>query len=160
MRIGVDIGGVLIGKGPGNHQLFEVEDSFGSLETLSKKHSLYIISYCGQKRAELSYRLLEGICLVKSQYYVSKKEFKSSIINYLGCDIMIDDRENILDHIKSENPGVVTILFQAYNKQKKTNHRWHKVADNWAKVLEIIDGLEWTKTKTIERPQGNYFITS
>ena len=34
-----------------------------------------------------------------------------NICDYLGCNVMIDDRIDILDDIKQNNPNITTILF-------------------------------------------------
>lgn len=140
-NIGIDIGGVLVGKGNTIHEMFEVPDSLTSLEYLSKNNNLYIISYCGERRAQENYNNLYGIDLFTAQYYVSKKIYKSSIIDYLDCDVMIDDNENILNDIKKNHPNVATILFQTYNKQKKRKHKHHYLVDSWTQVVEIINNI-------------------
>ena len=162
MKIGVDIGGVLVGKGESSNHLFDVPNSLDALKYLSSNNYLYIISYCKERRAQISYDQLVDLGLFWSQYYVSEKSFKSSIISYLDCDVMIDDRENILDDIKTHNPTVVTILFQRYNKQKKTRHKLHYLAEDWDKVVEIIESIKPSHKSDGEQkdPKGSgYFIS-
>ena len=142
MKIGVDIRGVLIGKKGIDGDLFSVPNSLYSLQLLSKKNSLYIISYSKENMAQYNYTRLVDYDLFWAQYYVSDKSYKSSIVNYLNCDVMIDDNENILNQIKTENPEVITILFQRYNKQKKRSHRKHYLVEDWQEVMNIVERLE------------------
>ena len=55
MRIGIDIGGVLIGKREENNALFDVPDSLSSLRHLSSTNNLYIISYSKKRMAQANY---------------------------------------------------------------------------------------------------------
>ena len=165
MNIGVDIGGVLIGKRPGKtpNQLFDVPNSYSQLESLSQNNTLYIISYCGEKTAQRSYEALDPHNLFWSQYYVGHKSLKSSVVKYLDCDVMIDDNEHILNNIKNDNPTVTTILFQRYNKQKKRNHRLHHLVEDWDQVVEILVKVKVKRDTQQERkdPEGTaYFISS
>ena len=75
--------------------------------------------------ARYNYTAISPYNLFWAQYYVEKKIFKSSVVKYLNCNVMIDDNENILNIVKQNKPGVITILFQRYNKQKKQSHRHH-----------------------------------
>ena len=142
MKIGVDIGGVLIGKRRENNSLFDVPNSLSSLETLVENNQLYIISYSKERMARYNYTTISPYNLFWAQYYVEKKIFKSSVVKYLNCNVMIDDNENILNQIKNENPEVITILFQRYNKQKKRSHRKHYLVEDWQEVMNIVEILE------------------
>lgn len=142
MKIGIDIGGVLIGKRRENNCLFDVPNSLLSLETLVKNNQLYIISYSKERMARYNYTAISPYNLFWGQYYVEKKIFKSSVVKYLNCNVMIDDNENILNQIKEENPEVITILFQRYNKQKKRSHRKHYLVVDWQEVMNIVERLE------------------
>ena len=159
MKIGVDIRGVLIGKGK-DIDLFSVPNSLQSLQLLSKKNLLYIISYSKENMAQYNYTRLADYDLFWTQYYVSDKSYKSSVVNYLGCDVMIDDNENILNIVKQNKPGVITILFQRYNKQKKQSHRHHYIAEDWLEVMNIIDRLEIDNYSTdLENKGLAYYIS-
>ena len=159
MKIGVDIRGVLIGKGK-DIDLFSVPNSLQSLQLLSKKNLLYIISYSKENMAQYNYTRLADYDLFWTQYYVSDKSYKSSVVNYLGCDVMIDDNENILNIVKQNKPGVITILFQRYNKQKKQSHRHHYIAEDWLEIVEILDRLEIDNCSTdLENKGLAYYIS-
>ena len=159
MKIGVDIRGVLIGKGK-DIDLFSVPNSLQSLQLLSKKNLLYIISYSKENMAQYNYTRLADYDLFWAQYYVSDKSYKSSVVNYLGCDVMIDDNENILNIVKQNKPGVITILFQRYNKQKKLSHRHHYIAEDWLEVMNIVESLEIDNCSTdLENKGLAYYIS-
>ena len=162
MKIGIDIGGVLVGKRQASNQLFDVPDSYQALQYLAKHNYLYIISYSKEPMAQANYDSLDDLNLFWAQYYVSDKSFKSSIISYLKCNVMIDDNENILNQIKTHNPNVTTILFQRYNKQKKRTHRKHHLVNDWSEIIEILENLKITNDQPDYQPdpQGTaYFIS-
>lgn len=161
MKIGIDIGGVLVGKRGESHHLFDVPYSYEAIEYLATNNYLYVISYCKEKMAQKNYENFQdlGIDYFWSQYYVSKKIYKSSIVKYLGCDVMIDDNESILNDIKKHNPNVTTILFQRYNKQKKRSHRIHFLTSDWKEIIEFIDNLKKSNNDEQKDPEGTaYFI--
>ena len=74
-----------------------------------------------------------------NQYYVTKKEYKRDICDYLGCHFMIDDRQEILDHIKRTNKKIITILFGEC-KQRKSMHQY---ASDWNDVISIIENTPY-----------------
>ena len=55
---------------------------------------------------------------------------------------MIDDKENILNEVKFNNPDVLTILFQRYNKQKKRRHRKHELVESWSEVIDLLNHFQ------------------
>ena len=142
MKIGIDIGGVLIGKRQDNNALFDVPDSLSSLRHLSSENSLYIISYSKKIMAQANYYSLVESGLFDAQYYVDTMSYKSLVVKHLECNVMIDDKENILNEVKFNNPDVLTILFQRYNKQKKRSHRKHYLVEDWQEVMNIVERLE------------------
>lgn len=161
IRIGIDIGGVLIGKGRENNSLFDVPNSLETLQTLSEKYRLYIISYSKEGMAQSNYNNLINYNLFWSQYYVDNKSYKASIVKHLSCNVMIDDNENILNQVKNENPEVTTILFQRYNKQKKKSHRKHILVDNWVDIITVLERLDTNNNIAEKDEQGvGYFIYS
>ena len=161
IRIGIDIGGVLIGIGRENNSLFDVPNSLETLKTLSEKYRLYIISYSKERMAQSNYNNLINYNLFWSQYYVNNKSYKASIVKHLSCNVMIDDNENILNQVKNENPEVTTILFQRYNKQKKKSHRKHILVDNWVDIITVLERLD-PNNNVIEKDElgVGYFIYS
>ena len=160
MRIAIDIGGVLIGKCRENNNLFDVPDSLSVLKHLLNNHRLYIISYSKERMARYNYTAISPYNLFWGQYYVEKKSYKSYVIRHLNCNVMIDDNENILNQIKEENPEVITILFQRYNKQKKRNHKKHYLVENWREIITLIEGFETiTIGNEIDNKGSGYYIS-
>lgn len=116
-----------------------------SLQLLhAEGHSLHIISFCGKKRAhESSQSLTDNNIshLFKSQNYVKHKQYKAHLCDYIGCNVMIDDRRDILDNIKTCLPHIHTIWLNTGNI---TIHNIHHVATNWHDVLRILHILSPT----------------
>ncbi len=123
-----------------------------SVEQLKKMgHKLYIISFCGRSRAIQTKNGLDFAGLsdfFNDQFYVKNREDKKYVCKYLGCDIMIDDREGILNDIMQANPKITTILFGS-----KPSNKSHKFAQNWHEVLNIIN--YHSRTEVIKDPTIN-----
>lgn len=110
MRIGVDIGNVIIGGGGDDTQFFgddylntpEVEGAWESLTALSSNHELHIVSKCGLavEKKSLEWLDLEGFryCFPDHRvYFVRKRHLKAPMAQALELDIFIDDRKDIID---------------------------------------------------------------
>jgi hypothetical protein len=164
IKIGLDIGGVLSDEGDKAPILIDVPNALESLHRLynyhtaendgenkKRKFKLYIISYSSEKRSTTRYNKIvsnELAHLFVEQYFVSDRNYKKYVLQYLGCHIMIDDKESILDDIQKFDSSIVTILFQQYNKQKKTAHRRHLIADSWSDVMNHVEPIVLpTRTK-------------
>jgi hypothetical protein len=128
VRIGIDIGGVIIGGGGEDTSFFsdnylktpEIEDAFKSiLQLRDLGHDLHIISKCGPVVEEKSldwlntYMYLE---LVKERniHFVRKRHLKAPMAQALELDVFIDDRQDIIDSMH----GIVKhpILFESWKK--------------------------------------------
>jgi len=154
--IGIDFGGVLSEHdgGDAEHRT-TVINMDGAIEAVTKlkneiKHALAIISFCGFSRARDTKKSMDESGLSKlfdAQFYVKKREDKKYICNYLGCDFMIDDREFILDDVKTLNPGAVTILFGGDKGPNQKHHLW---APNWEEVLRLVS--EHSGPKVVANP--------
>lgn len=128
MRIGIDIGNVIIGGEGADTQFFtddylstpEVEWAWEVIRTLKLKgHELHIISKCGHTTEEKSMKwlYLKGfIELVPTHriHFVRKRELKAPMAQALELDIFIDDREDIIEsmHGVVEHP----ILFRSWEQ--------------------------------------------
>jgi hypothetical protein len=140
-RIGIDFGGVLsIHDGAAAEHcntLINMPEAVANVEKLmALGHQLYIISFCGSKRARETKMSVDSTQLkFINQYYVKNKDYKREVCDYLGCHFMIDDRQEILDHIKQHNKQIITIQFGECKQQ----HPRHKYASNWDEVFNIID---------------------
>jgi hypothetical protein len=151
LKIGIDIGGVLSADDK-NPKLINVSNAFNSLIKFKELgHQLYIISYSKGRRSMLRYEKLveNGHCeLFAETYFVSERCYKRDVLNHIGCNIMIDDKESILDEVKLSNPNIITILYQEFNDQKKNKHKRHLIANNWDELVAKIDGIQVQTYKT------------
>ena len=87
MRIGIDIGGVLIGKyQDNNNALFDVPDSLSSLRQLSSENSLILFHIQRREWRKLTIILLVESGLFDAQYYVDTMSYKSSVVKHLECN--------------------------------------------------------------------------
>lgn len=163
LKIGVDIGKVLSAS-DSNPQLINVNNALESLEELQKTCKLYIISYSKGKRSANRYNKLVSnghLNLFEDTYFVSEREYKKDVTNFLECNVMIDDKESILDDIKRSNPNIVTILYQEFNTQIKTNHKHHICVSSWKELMEKIASIQ-VQTYHIENKEpleSKYEIT-
>jgi hypothetical protein len=128
LRIGIDFGGVLSKHDTGIVDT-HVEDTSSSGQHVSTAinmdggidsllalkdagHELYIISFCGAKRAaETRSALLAvsaglGRTLFDGIYFTKKKDFKVNVCEYLGCDVLIDDTYEIIIQCKPTTLGL------------------------------------------------------
>jgi hypothetical protein len=141
MIIGMDFGGVLCLHDKKGESKINMPGAIEALNILNKnEHDVYLISYGGSK--EFIYNRWLNIkkdgydVYFTHQYYVKQRNFKKYICDYIGCQIMIDDRIEILDDIKENNPGIITILFGEY-----TTNESHYLANNWEQVVELINNI-------------------
>jgi hypothetical protein len=131
MKIGIDIGNVIIGGGGEDTSFFgdsflstpEVYGAWDSLDDLDiARHELHIISKCGPdvERKSLLWLSSEGFFLHVPQHrihFVRKRHLKAPMAQALELDIFIDDRQDVLDHME----GVVKhlILFTSWEETNK-----------------------------------------
>ena len=157
-KIGVDFGGVLAKhkKGEDAEKLEEHKntqiDMPGAIETLKKLkkngHDLYIVSFCGKKRAIEGKAEIENSGLTNvftEQIYIKNPFKKGDVLLNFGCNFMIDDRLDLLNKIKLVDPDIVTIWF---GQKKDDNNKQHICAENWDEVYKII-----SKTKQFHVPK-------
>ena len=153
-RIGVDFGGVLAKHSKDGEENIPVAehknthiDMPGAIENLhrlkNKGHELFIVSFCGKKRA------LEGIQQIKDsglesvfteQIYIKNPWEKGTVLNKFGCNFMIDDRLDILNTIKRKAPLIKTIWFG--QKQFNCADNSHICAETWDDVYNIISNTK------------------
>jgi len=142
MKIGIDFGGTLY-KLESNVISINMKDAIEVLNILKDNgHELYLISYCRQDRSNKIHNYLvksKFINLFDKEFYVTDPKYKSFICNYIGCHIMIDDRQNILDNIKLNNKNITTILVDEEKTHKSSDHL---VVSNWKEILRAIDNIK------------------
>lgn len=134
MRIGIDLGRVIIG-GNGEDTIFsdsyldtpEVPGAYRAVNTLSRGHELHIISKCGPVVEEKSMDWLDAegyfyLILPHRANFVRKRHLKAPMAQALQLDIFIDDRQDVLSHME----GIVAhrILFTSW---EQTNQELEKI---------------------------------
>lgn len=138
MKIGVDVGKVIVGGGTAvedtdmffSEQWMEtpaLEKAFESLAILSQEHELVIISKCGAKIQERTMLWLEAhgffetVNIAREDvYFVRKRYQKAPLAKELGLEMFIDDREDVLSYMVEE-PHFIKhrILFTSWIKTMK-----------------------------------------
>lgn len=130
MRIGIDIGNVIIGGG-GEDTFFTdsfletamVEGARDSLEALADGgHELHFVSKCGKSVEE---KTIEWLYAYKFEYildfhrihFVRKRPLKAPMAQALELQVFIDDREDIIESMQ----GVVKypILFTSWEQTNR-----------------------------------------
>lgn len=127
MRIGIDIGNVIIQGGGTDTQFFtdnylatpEVPGAFFSVRNLSFGHELHIISKCGKVVEEKSLIWLArnkfGFVLpTQNIHFVRKRPLKAPMAEALELQVFIDDMEDVIESMQ----GVVKhpILFTSWEQ--------------------------------------------
>jgi hypothetical protein len=156
LKIGIDFGGVLSihdrtrTSDEEEHQSIEINmpDALTSLTQLKESgHQLYLISYCGERRAyETNKSILKVLPKKKffdGIYFVRKTTFKSDVCRAIGCDIMIDDRLKILNHIHHTIPTMKLLWFSSTDENYPPD--FVKV-ESWSEVIKTIDDFLVTQT--------------
>lgn len=119
LKIGIDFGGVLSIHDGGLSEHRETTINMpGAVEAIKRLHSaghkLFIISFCGRSRAVETRASLAKAGLsefFEDQFFCKDKSNKALICKYLGCDVMIDDRTEILEKVRAINPLINAVLF-------------------------------------------------
>lgn len=131
MRIGIDIGNVIIGGGGEDTSFFtdqflktpEVEGAIDSIFLLhGRMQELHIISKCGKEVERksllwLNYNNVQRFIPWHRVHFVRKRHLKAPMAQALELDIFIDDREDVLEHME----GIVKhrILFTSWEQTNK-----------------------------------------
>lgn len=137
MRIGIDIGNVIIG-GDGEDTFFsdnylETPEVMGAKESLEElwwqDHELHLVSKCGEKveNKTMGWLVVKEFipsCVIPIHriHFVRKRHLKAPMAQALELDIFIDDREDVLSHME----GIVAhrILFTSW---EQTNQELEKI---------------------------------
>lgn len=141
LRIGIDFGGVLTPKGEQyetNKNVVSQMDMPGcipALQQLKKDgHYLVLISFCGPKRANSTRMQIPLKTYFDEFYFVKNRKYKNDICKARALDVMIDDREDILN----------TLEFT------QKIHFGQKGAETWKDVMKIISRLNSLQLKMDE----------
>lgn len=106
LRIGVDYGGVCSihaqsyeGKDE-NEEAINMPGCIEALRALRQDgHELFLVSFCGDRRAQNTARYLKPLDLFHRLFFVKHRGYKADICRFLGLDVLIDDRSDILKTI-------------------------------------------------------------
>jgi len=155
LSIGIDFGGVLSAhdsrsdKETGNHNLeINVPDAMNSLLTLKNNgHKLYLISFCGKKRAaetrESIVKNAPGV--FETLYFVKSKDYKKNICKYLGLDVFIDDTLPILVDVAKNINNIHLIHFtgdEGFEPQGDTRLKNIVECSSWKDVVELCENIK------------------
>jgi len=148
LTIGIDYGGVC-----SMHDTRHEDDTFngevginveGCMESLkqlkSMGHRLILISFCGAKRAHETqkYFLKLPEHPFDEVYFVKKRPSKQKICEYVGSDVMIDDRLDILNVIRNTK----TLHFSSHPSDAECKFTPDYSAKTWQETVEIIKTLK------------------
>jgi hypothetical protein len=119
LKIGIDNGGVCsIHRASGNEQGHVADDELNmpgaraSLEILrGMGHQLFLESFAGRRRALATYAVLNPLNLFEALHFTKRKEFKSSICEHFGLDVMIDDSFDVVTQVAEQNPSMLVLHF-------------------------------------------------
>lgn len=112
-----------------------------ALQQLSKDHELYLVSFCGARRANSTRQYLTTTYpgLFKHLYFVKNSSYKNDICRHVGADVMIDDRLDVLNDI---DPEVCCLHFVGDpNFSDKIDDRYTMMSD-WKEVVKCINTLQ------------------
>jgi hypothetical protein len=134
VKIGIDIGNVIIGGG-GEDTFFteeylwtpEVPGAHDSLYELTDLHELHFVSKCGKTTEQ---KTMEWLYVNKYYYiidnqrvhFVRKRHLKAPMAQALELEIFIDDRQDVLEHMVGIVPNL--ILFTSW---EQTNAELEKI---------------------------------
>jgi len=144
MIIGIDFGGVLsvddvlLPASPHRNTQIDMPDAHEAITQLARDHKLFLISFCGKRRAMETKASLIASGLYThfaGLYFVKHPDYKSQLTRYLGCYVMIDDRVDILDNIRTYDDKIHTLLF---NNSTPSSHI---PTPGWGDFLALIPNL-------------------
>lgn len=155
-NIGIDFGGVLSvhdSKLGAEHRNVSINMPLAVENLLKLKalgHKLFLISFCGRSRAIETQKSLEETTINDTMscaevfdeiIFVKSIEYKRYLCEYLNCHFMVDDREDILQHVTQSECKTIPILFGA------ERHATFTAAADWNRVTEIISSTPHFSTE-------------
>jgi len=147
--IAIDFGGVLSVHDRGGSEHFKTDldmpGCIDALKLLSVNNDLVLVSFCGKSRAFETKQSIEQTIpgLFKRLIFVKDKKFKGKVCSVIGASFMIDDREEVLDHIVDP---CVPVLFGSSNKNFTCLEDWSSFEIlNTGKCLPTGDESTLTK---------------
>lgn len=138
LRIGIDFGGVLADdslyeKGSTKSEM-SMPGCKEALKLLRKEgHYLVLVSFCGKNRAETNRKNLPLDEYFDEVFFVKNRDHKNLICKAKALDVLIDDRQDILDTLDS----CYGILFG-----KKPTFQDKYRAENWTETLKVLGSIK------------------
>lgn len=125
MRIGIDLGNVLIG---GDTEWFSmdflnakpVDQAYNAIDHLTNLgHELFVVSKAYPRNQIKSVRWLRAYGFndyfnQENTFFVLRREDKTIVCDHLKLDLMIDDRSDIIDHINEYSKDTKGYLFESW----------------------------------------------
>lgn len=148
MRIGIDIGGVILENYVKEKPTKEIEGAVEAISKLAQKHEIYLISK-KEKGKDETIKDLENINFfektgIKKEniYFVFKKKDKTQIAIELKIDLFIDNDFGVLEHIKPK--GIHTICLSKRYKKLQTKQA-NDLVRSWNEIIDIIENFKRPK---------------
>lgn len=142
LKIGVDCGGVCRSLN-NNVDVFSVPNSYKMLKELSKTHELYLVSFAGAKRASETRKEIEDKYpgLFTKLFFVKDRKYKDEICRYIGADVLVDDRIDILEGITFDIHKIHFTGDPAYKHGQTPSNSALFAGTNWKTTFNILNTL-------------------
>lgn len=151
LKIAVDFGGVC----SVHSERYEAKDMDGlepinvpgcveALQEMKKQgHKLYLLSFCGAKRAKSTRDYLneKHKDLFDVLIFVKNRKFKANLCAKHGIDVLIDDRQDILSNIKPTQSILFTYEDTLAGKAIQAPKNM-AVASSWEEVLKVLPSIK------------------
>ena len=143
-KIGIDVGGVILeydlnfALGQTDEAKF-MENSLETINELSKKYELYIVSYCTEKTEIKVKSILADSKIAipeKNWIFTRTRQEKADVCLKYSISQLIDDTHQIHQALLDKCPLVKRIWFNP--DLKKNPHHKHIVANNWNEVKKLL----------------------
>ena len=147
-KIGIDVGGVILeydlnfSKDEKNEGKF-VENSIETIELLSNKYELFIVSFCNEKTESKVRSILEqsSLRIPKNKWIFTRtRAEKADVCIKYNIDRLIDDTYQIHQYLLSKCPSVKRIWFNP-DLQHNPKHK-HITARNWSDIRQMLLPLQ------------------
>jgi hypothetical protein len=146
LKIGIDFGGVLDSETSENTSVMNMPFAVQTLQALKAKgHSLHIISFCGKKKATETLERLKSenlLELFSTIHFTKRRELKKVVCNFLECDVLIDDREDTLKDLITNQ--TIPILFGKESPEMLSVSDWLSVPKVLETIPKIIQSFPFT----------------
>lgn len=158
LTIGIDFGGVLSihdrvsdskalsdtsDEGDHTNTLINMPKALESLKELKRLgYKLVLISFCGRKRAVETKASIDQVIpgLFDEIFFTVNRDFKGDVCRKTGCDVMIDDRHDVLMSVRKTVPNIKLFWFGG-----DRDHGSMQAVKNWDSLTAWIKKLRREK---------------